>query len=148
MVLPAPLKPGSKITLLDLSKDSFSFKRILDWWPQNTDVNIVMLLSSIIRLYSDCLSCRGSEPVAVLPRSLPTASSPPSSRSSTLSVAFPVLLCIDELFLFSIKVHEVGSYFISLAENLNDLDRIDKNVFEAPILFVASLSIQFMISHL
>jgi len=34
MILPAPLKKGAKIEVLDLSKDSFNFKELSNWFPK------------------------------------------------------------------------------------------------------------------
>jgi len=83
MILPCPLKAGSKVQLLDLSKDSFSFERVENYFPK--------------------------EPV-------------PQSRGVRLHK--PVTTDNSKL-----AVHEVGAYFVSIAENLGDLKRIDPAVF-------------------
>jgi hypothetical protein len=84
MILPAPLKSGQKIQVLDLSKDSFSFKTLHTFFPK-------------ILTERDIDAPRG--------RGMPTQS-------------------FEKL-----EVLSVGNYFISLAESLDDLDRIDSDVF-------------------
>jgi hypothetical protein len=39
MILPAPLKQGQKIQVLDLSKDSFSFTRLSKWFPKIIEIS-------------------------------------------------------------------------------------------------------------
>jgi hypothetical protein len=87
MILPAPLKAGEKIQVLDLSKDKFSFTRLSKWFPKLVELN----------------QGRGMK----YDKSQQTA-----SKSAHLAV------------------QAVGNYFISLAENLDDLDRIDPEVFK------------------
>jgi len=86
MILPAPLNPGQKIEVLDLSKDNFDFKRIHSWFPQEQATR---------KDNQDRLEARSMQKLSKAP----------------------------------LEVHQVGNYFISLADNLNDLDRIDPNVF-------------------
>jgi len=82
MILPAPLKAGSTVQLLDLSNDNFSFDRIENFFPKAPKNR-----------------SRGSAP------------------SSRLAASHLV-------------IHEIGAYFVSVAENLGDLSRIDPSVFK------------------
>jgi hypothetical protein len=86
MILPAPLKKGEKIQVLDLSKDDQYFKKLNAWFPK-----------------------------------LQTAADYSRSREMKMKMADKSKGHLDVL--------EVGNYFISLAENLADLERIDPNVF-------------------
>jgi len=85
MILPAPLKAGQKIEVLDLSKDKFSFERISKWFPKIANPRAQKFLKK--------------------------------ERKSASSQG-------------KLDVLAVGNYFISLAETLDDLDRIDPEVFK------------------
>lgn len=43
MILPAPLKPGQEIRLLDLSNDGFSFDKLSHWFPVPMPVRLLHL---------------------------------------------------------------------------------------------------------
>jgi len=88
MILPAPLKKGSKIQVLDLSKDSFSFKDLSSWFPK-------LLTEKDLK-------------------------APSASRG---------MLRTMQKGGSTLEVLSVGNYFISLAEDLSDLERIDPEVF-------------------
>jgi len=87
MILPAPLKAGSKVQLLDLSKDKFKFASLEAYFPHRVE----------------------------------------KEKEKSKGKKFLKNQKDDKA---PLEVHEVGAYFVSIAENLADLDRIDPTVFK------------------
>ena len=142
MILPAPLKKGEQIKVPDLSKDSFSFAALSKWFPTFQELHVPIFLYFLLTMYAVRV---------ILLRNWSFTSF--SFAKPLFPLSFPGDPCFHSFWCVfinsrqkknfsrrqappsqqaTLEVHSVGNYFISLAGNLADLERIDPNVFTVP----------------